>query len=245
MDSKTFLFCKFGEEKWLRELQKGKLYCKNLKYYSQLEKQSNDTAMGDYREGKHIETQCQVKLYEYGTTNLVLDLKGANIAIGTEESVKMPVFCLVGLRDTDIERIDNEDKEMYLFKPKETLSEILKEKYWNSALIIRNPLEFVKRIVNRCNEEGIEYKFGFVNYTDMSINYLDREESIESNFQNVAFWKDNQYKKQYEYRMAFINKMVEDNFILDVGDLSDITTLLDEEKLKKAINAEYIAEFRK
>lgn len=52
------MLMKFGSEKNLRKLQAGQLYMKNLKYYVDLEKTTDDEDVGDKYDGQ--------RTYKYG-----------------------------------------------------------------------------------------------------------------------------------------------------------------------------------
>ena len=46
------MLMKFGSEENLQKLQAGQLYMKNLKYYVDLEKETEDEAVGDMYDGQ-------------------------------------------------------------------------------------------------------------------------------------------------------------------------------------------------
>lgn len=79
----------------------------------------------------------------------------------------------------------------------------------------------------------------------MDKNCLDRIQDIDKNLNNIAFWKDESYSYQYEYRIAFENKVVDDNFILDIGDISDISKLYNKKELLEFMNREHTVQIKK
>ena len=66
---------KFGEVENLKKLQKGELYCKNLKFYSDQERKTGDKSMGDIIEGKYRLTQCCIDCYDKYTKKLAYRYK--------------------------------------------------------------------------------------------------------------------------------------------------------------------------
>lgn len=241
MDNKLILLAKLGKEEHMRSLQEGKMYFKRLGYYAELEEKNGDKSMGDKKEGKHYMTQCQYSFYDYETHELVGTFDNVKTYFESNNTTDMPVFCMVALQTKDLEVIEN---NKYLLEPKKVLKDMLTEDYWSSALIITNIKEFFYRIEKKCKEDGISVNGNLVNYTDMEINYSNREESIEADFNNVAFWKDNKYKGQFEYRIVLTDKRVDDSYTLDIGDISDISILLDNQQFEKVVNGKYSVEDR-
>ena len=240
MENKIAVLMKFGIEENLKSIQSGKLYCKRLGYYADLEKDIGDNSMGDKKEGKHYMTQCNFELRDPYTHELKGVIENSKCYIEIGETTKMPVFCMFGLEENKMELIEeNEEQSVYNLNPKEVFKDIIKEDYWNSALIITEPITFLSRIIRKCEEDNIDVAYRSVSYTDMEINYEDRERSVDEEFANVAFWKDNKFKGQCEFRIIFKNIRVEDCFILDIGDISDITILLDNKKLLQFLDDNY------
>lgn len=238
MDDKLILLMKFGELENLHKLQKGQVYCKNLKFYSKLEKKNNDTARGDSLEGKYRMTACSIKVYNRETGNLEFSFDNADSSLVFNEVMEMPVFCMTGVSTKYIDLKEKDENTLTAdVKFSNILSKMLEEGYWQSALIITNQTEFLNRILNKCSELGIELKKKLIKYTDMDINLVDRYEDIDKDITNIAYWKDNAYSYQYEYRLAMKNCYTEDDFILDIGDITDISKLYNQDELKEFLEA--------
>lgn len=243
-DRICFLF-KFGELENLKKLQKGQIYCKNLKWYSDQEKKTGDKAMGDKLEGKHKMTQCSIKLISRETNEVAFEFDSASVLLSFGNLEKMPVFCMTGIttRDLEFKEID-ENTLISDVKFSDMISKVYDEAYWNSALVIENSTQFIERLTKACEDKGIEMTRKPVRYTDMDINYTDRMNSIDENVTNIAFWKDKSYSYQHEYRFAFESEVVDDSFIIDIGDISDISKIYNREELIEFMNGEYQLEIR-
>lgn len=237
MDTRILFLIKLGEYENLKKLQQGKLYFKNLKYYSELERTTGDSSMGDSLEGLYRTTQGSFELYDKKTGKLIYTANNITNVIKYETVYKMPVFCMIGIKNTDLpfEKIDDSfiGCNINLFNIIENMSE---KSYWGSALFIIDNNEFIKRVITACEKQGISCRCKPVQYTDMNINYKDRIEDIDNNKFNIAFWKDNSYSKQYEYRIILEGLKVEDSYTLDIGDISDITILKKSDEIKEYLD---------
>lgn len=151
----------------------------------------------------------------------------------------MPVFCMTGVSTKYIDLKEKDENTLTAdVKFSNILSKMLEEDYWQSALLITNKTEFLNRILNKCSELGIELKGKPIKYTNMNINLVDRYEDIDKDITNIAYWKDNAYSYQYEYRLAMKNHYTEDDFILEIGDITDIPKLYNQDELKGFLEAD-------
>lgn len=245
IDDRIILLMKFGELKNLEMLQKGQVYCKNLKWYSDREKETGDKDMGDILEGKYKMTEVTAEFYSYETNELVWKLDNVSSFLSVKNIERMPVFCITALTTNDFEFIDKDEQTAFTdIKLLDILSEMCEKPYWNNAIIITSPRKFIERVLKSCNDNGIGIDGRKVKYTDMNINYVDRTRDIDNDFSNIAFWKDNYFAYQHEYRLAFKGKEVDDNFILNIGDISDISKIYNREELLEFINQEFRLEIR-
>lgn len=237
-DKICFLF-KFGKLENLKKIQKGNLYCKNLKWYQDQEKNTGDKAMGDKLEGRHKMTQCNLKFINHEFDNVSVLLSFGNME-------KMPVFCMTGIttKDLNFKEID-ENTLVADVKFSDMIRKVYDESYWNSVLVIEDSTQFIERLTKVCKEKGILMARKSVNYTNMDINGIDRMNSIAENVINVAFWKGNLYSYQHEYRFAFESEVVDDSFIINIGDISDISKIYNREELIEFMNCESQVEIRR
>ncbi|WP_349818065.1 MULTISPECIES: hypothetical protein [Clostridium] len=247
MEDKLIFIIKFGELEHLKLLREGKLYCKNLKYYNDMEIKTGDREMGDYLDGKlKINDITTCKMYDYETKE-IKDLDCKDIVATFEDIDKMPVFCLTGVTLKELDSIETNENNVIKGKINlgNKLGKMGSNDYWENGLLITNGTEFVNRIKNACELNGISMRADEVQYSDMNINYTDRIQSITENVENVAFWKDNYYSYQHEWRFIFQNKRVIDDFTLDIGDISDITKICNKEEIQELFEKDLIIEIVK
>ena len=101
-------------------------------------------------------------------------------------------------------------------------------KFGNKALVIINFDEFQRRIIEAAQKAGYKVVMKDVEYYPEGEPALPYLVNMCLNFEDVAFWKNDSYKYQQEYRIALINTddKSEDAFTLDIGDISDISEVV-------------------
>lgn len=216
------MLMKFGSEKNLQKLRNGQLYMKNLQYYVDLEKATDDEAVGDKYDGQMVLENVKITMYDYETGAFVaqMDAPTASMNLGY---LKCPVFCMFMFdyrNHTEEELIDDTLKVRYQF----TEEQVEKMPGFGShVLIVKNGNEFMERIKNGLLREGYGYTRDFVNYHDG--NRIDHLREVAADDKRIAFWKRQKYSYQQEYRIL-VHTQVEDHLCVDIGDLSDITELI-------------------
>nr|DAE09632.1 MAG TPA: hypothetical protein [Siphoviridae sp. ctDtx1] len=240
MEDKMILLMKFTEEKYIKDLQEGKLYCKNLKHYRELENKDGDRDMGDKNEGKFLLNEVKCDFYSREDEKLVLTVQNANVSLDIYGVDKTPVFCMTGVKESDLKEFYDNEKEGYILNFAELLNDMLDKSYWEAAVVITKPGEFYNRIIKKCMKDKINITARSVKYTDFKINYTDRTNSFVKDKKEIVFWKDHYYKGQYEYRIAVDNVKVDDYYQFDIGDISDITRVYRKEELLDFLNTEYL-----
>lgn len=89
---------------------------------------------------------------------------------------------------------------------------------------------------NKALEMNIDIIGDFVNYYDDSINDVTPFIcSLLKGIRNSVFHKRKKYAYQQEYRFTMVNNKKSDNFEMNIGDISDISTIL---PLDKFLNVE-------
>ena len=87
------MLMKFVSEENLKKLQAGQLYMKNLKYYVDLEKTTDDEAVGDKYDGQMVLQDVKINMYTVDTHEFIaqFDAPAACMNLGYLEC---PVFCM-------------------------------------------------------------------------------------------------------------------------------------------------------
>ena len=226
------MLLKFGSEKNIRSLQAGNFYMKNLQYYIDLEKTSDDESVGDKYEGQMVLQDVKINIFTVDTHEFIAQLSAPVSSIGLGYQ-NIPVFCMYMLDDrniTSIKQIGEDDIEIkYSFSAEQ--SEKMRD-FGDTVLLIENGNEFVRRISEAAKKENVGFTRDFVKYHDG--NSLEQLKEVQSNNLRAAFWKRQKYAYQQEYRYAFHTE-AEDFMQLDIGDISDISRIM---KTKELLNME-------
>lgn len=197
---------KIGKLEHLHALrEEGFLYCKPLKYFSELE---DNIHRGDELEGvTAIMNLDGAKLRmkdvdapdsEYSNPMMVSTGKMLHKA----DHAKGNIFCLYSMCVTK----DALGKNHVITDDAKA--------FGDHFLIIKNYREFLKRIEAKIAELGMKGNFGFINYKDFA-GYTGKKSHFE---------KDLLFKDQQEFRI-FINNEAEEVLNLQIGSLADISEI--------------------
>ena len=214
-DSKGVPLIKFQSADRIESLRKeGHIYAKTLAYYRKREEETGDDKIGDKFEGMwHI-------------SEGIITIDGESVAVSdtllnTSQSDNY-VFCMFGI-----------DPNVNSF----TFTEEQKEKmisFGDTALIILDGEEFVRRVYRAAEEQGCEVHSGTVQYYDPSIDSVDMMISLVREMWRIALWKRESYSYQQEKRFVFIPKdKTMDHLDLYIGDISDISKVVSAEDALK------------
>lgn len=201
-----FPLIKFQDEEKIQKIQQGKIYMKTLSWYRKHEAANGNTVVGDELEG----------LLHFSNAKLFIPDLNEHISIDNE-AIKTTysndfAFCMfcVNPKLQDFRFSEEQKKDLRSFG--------------DTALIITDTNEFIKRILLSTEKLGIKCYHGIVNYYDVNVDNANMIFSLLSGMHNVAFWKRNSYALQQEYRFLLHNVQTDnDYFILDIGDISDIS----------------------
>lgn len=221
------MLMKFGSENNLRKLQAGQLYMKNLKYYVDLEKTTDDEDVGDKYDGQMMLQDVKISMYTADTHEFItqFDALSASMNLGYLEC---PVFCMF-MFDYRNHVEENLDGENLTVKYQFTEEQVKKmPNFGDSVLIIKNGDEFVNRVKKGLLEAGYGFTRDHVQY--YAFNNVEHLKQVQSDNSRIAFWKRDKYSYQQEYRFL-IHDFVDDYLLVDIGDISDITQLLRTEEL--------------
>ncbi len=229
--NKFNIFIKFGEKEHLEDLQNGKLYMRNLKYYNDLEKDTGVSGIGDENDGKFILNNINFYIYEKDTNRYVGEISSPKIALEHDEFKYVPVFCLYTIDKRNIleESIKSGKEGVYEFHlgfnnfDKENITKDFKD---YALLIIDNDI-FLEKIKKAFLNNNIEMIGNKVLYTDLNINDSKYVLDVGNDRTRIPFWKDiNKFNYQHEYRILGLNKRIEESLVLDIGSIKDITSLV-------------------
>lgn len=216
------MLMKFGKEEYMKSFQKGEIYMNNLDYYINLEKESNDEYIGDKFEASLVLKNINFKLYEVGSDKLIAQGIGKNSETNFI-SKKYPIICLFCLDSsniTDNNFFPNKNLLQVSYKFHDEQIEQLK-KFGDSVVIITDPKAFIDKIKEATHDiEVIDKKIKY--YKENQKDYI---EDVINEKKMVAFWKQEKYKRQNEYRIM-ICRETDEPLRLNIGDINNITKLL-------------------
>lgn len=209
---------KFQSRDIIEKTQKGKIYAKTLDYYRNLESGSGDQRVGDefeamlhVNEGKFISKK----------TGEISDLRDVLIPSSNSNDY---AYCMFSC----------DHSRMPFSFTDEQKSEILK--MGDTALIITDYAEFRHRVEEKAKEEGYNTHFGYVQYYDETKDNVNLLASTLLGVWTLAFWKRKKYSYQQEARFIFSPfKEGTDHIELDIGDISDISKIVDSRSLLSAL----------
>ena len=201
----VFLLAKiFENQKYMQDFCNGKLYMNSLAYFKDIEI-INDKPRYDSYEGIRCywqPQQCILELNGHKFNNLI-----APITLYSHSNNYKNVFCMWSISsENDILRgniyIDEENK-----------------KFGEYLVVITSPKIFLERITSALQNSGLSAQVGLVEYYDEK-THLSFEENKE------VFHKVSNFSYQQEYRIAVNTNIDNKPYILNIGNLEDISIIL-------------------
>jgi hypothetical protein len=225
------------EEKWAKDILKGKLFMNKVDYYRKLELNSGIKGQGDSSELKAKIIPLEIKL-ESKDTNVAIPLKVKSLEFELDEDKNKPVFCITGLTIDDMiidSYCENSVKLKIPYKKEE--ADLLRKEF-GEYVVILNPKQFEENISNTLNNEGIGWIFGKVKYTGK--NSFERIEAFSNSTPKRFLYKDLEFQHQKEYRLV-LDENIENNKIISIGNLGDGGSL---QRIEDFLTAKIILKFK-
>lgn len=230
------LLIKFQTEENIKKMQQGYIYTNNLKHYIDLEEKEGKIGIGDRDEGTLLLNDVDCKFRDtatgedipierifFGEKGEQIKIKVKGIRIQLDDDIKTPVLCLVGINKNETKNIDG---NLILDFDDKTISKLREEFGGYTHALVIEPENFTKRLIEECEKQNIHPNLDFVKYYDPKINQGERVNDF--NTIKSVFWKNDSFKNQKEFRVAFGNKHIESGQVLmNLGDISDISIMVD------------------
>jgi hypothetical protein len=195
----VMLLLKLGQREHMEQFRKGLLYMNTLKYFRDLE---SDPARADRYEGvTHIfqPKDIIITLSAPGFGEIEIDSK--DLAAATTVSMNSELCCNLFCLHAITAPVNGT-----LFPPEH-------EWFGDSMVLVLNTQEFLNRVVAAAKAQNLSGKSKLVEYFD--------DEAYTGKLNR--FWKSKRFAHQREHRIA-IDSPGKDPFVLDIGDLTDITS---------------------
>lgn len=223
------ILLKFGTEKNLKSLQSGIMYMKNLAYYVNQEKKDSDDVIGDQYDGVMLMQDMKINIRNLETHDVTMSFDAPKVTMDFGY-MKCPVFCLFRYDERNRLNETTEDGEELLGFSQEQVKYM--SEFGDSVLVIKNPNEFIRRVTLAMKKNNLTFAKGNVQYFEG--NSLECFQDIKEESSHVAFWKRKKYAYQQEYRLL-VGKQVEDHYILNIGDISDISQIMKSELMLNTV----------
>ena len=204
---------KFQNKEIIEKIQSGKMYLKNLEWFREKERQTGDMTIGDLLEGMLHISEGYMQIYD--SDGKVIECVPLTDSAITTSFSNAFVFCATNI-------FPDENGHVFADNQKPVFKE-----FGDTALVIENKGEFIKRIYKAAKELGYEVFYGVVNYYNKDEDNANMHISLLHGMHNIAFWKRDTYKVQQEFRIVLWKKDANKDYIeFDIGDISDISKVI-------------------
>lgn len=231
---KYLILIKIGKIEHLKQIQEGKLYINNLQFYIDLEKINKEKGMGDVTEGALATLRKFQCLVEDEDGNIIYTSSGELPGtIYDERSLHCPTFCMM-YKEVEMLCDDLGHAKCSFQLSNEEIEDFISEDSECGALIIYLPEVFLNKINNAADKRNVKVHWGKVDYRNKKIPNIKNGEWILDDI----FTKDDSFKYQSEYRIVF-EEYCDKPERLNIGNIEDITYLLDAQQLNKKITIQF------
>ena len=207
-----------------------------LQYYIDLEKKSRKKFVADDLEAQIKMSAKNILIVNNENKNDFWSFDTAKMTY-SQGFEKSPVFCMFSfdMRNCYDEKLTDNILEYTMRFSQKQKEELYS--FGDSVLIIKDRLAFENRVRTAFNNMGIQYISGMVDYYNED-NSAGQMTKILDREGHIAFSKRKEYfELQQEYRIL-ANTCSKEAYILDIGDISDISEILPIENL---LNTEFLA----
>ena len=221
-----FFFVKFfKEEDHAKQFVSGVMYANRISYFKGIEESNR----GDRHEGAILLQPDQARIKINGM-DITGDLAEA-VEVQMNWTNDLNVFCMYAAHSGDQETLSVESiddfKEMMRI-PEDCLS------FGSHAVVITSASKFLQRVKAAALRENYGVHGRLVKYYDPRNFHGGSPEEIEP-----IFNKRDEYEHQHEYRIAITGVEGNGPLILDIGDISDISTLMDAAEINDKLKVSY------
>jgi hypothetical protein len=235
LETKLLCLIKFGEERNLKLLAEGKIYCRHLEYYKAEENRGKvfydqHEGLAGFYQAKNISIHFTPKNQPPVIINADNGLVGQ---VPVSLNLKKPAFCMYAIHTGEWTNRKFTEQEMEDFKSYLQVTTKMENGYKNKHVwVITSGIEFNERLGKACKAKNIGLRGDLVRYVDAAFHgTVPRQIS--------GFVKTNEFSHEREYRYVFDAPDLPDPFILDVGSLKDISTIVPVEDFKNSWSIQF------
>lgn len=221
LETRLLLLLKVGAKDHLEQLALGKIRFRKLNFYK--EEEDKKAAHHDPDEGIDAVLQGdQVRLVITTQDGKKRELSSESglINVKVYSSGELPVFCMHAIHTGEWTHKPFPESQIPEFKAHLQISDSMK-KYGDHIWMITNGTAFNERLIEAVKSVKLGVKGRFVKYVDFNIVHGALSE------EHKAFVKNIEYIDEREFRYQLTSPtLLNDPFILDVGDLRDISEIM-------------------
>jgi len=229
---------KVGSAERIKQMQGGLLYMNSLEYFSGLDGEAQSGLRADASEGVFArpETKSWGGIHSeielaYGTEDerkSILLNQEASVTLNMPDPANTILFCMGALADGENGLIDGEENGEVILSRRF-------EEFGEATLLINSPQEFSERISAAIAKDNHLFSSLFMEGCCGLVDYIEPN----TFFGNLGvFRKDDSYRWQREFRIILGAKDAAMNasgaYELNVGDISDISTIINTKSFIKA-----------
>lgn len=232
---RIFMMIKFKDNlDHLKSIQQGRLYMNNGNFFKELEEKTGIPGVGDKYEMAQKLNDVIIKFEDPVTMETITISDATSVTFRLNAHMKMPMFCLTQIDYTSLRIVKEEDEwvDCALDFGSEEIDDIIKD-FGEYALII-NPYKFQERISKAAMKLNIPVLQKSVIYEDFNVPSKDRLMAQRNNDPNYFFIKHSEFAYQREYRVVLPSIQSETPYVLDIGDISDISHIMEARQLFNA-----------
>ena len=194
-------------ESYADDFLSGCMYMNRLRYFTQIEDHDQRSDKYEGLTSWMQPNQIQLFIKDHLITDIIHPL-----TIRKKQDENCPILCLYTIHSGPYHSI-NEDN-IIEFKKCIKVKDIVRS-FGDSAVLITNVTEFLKRFRSTAQKKGIGFEASLVEY----FSY----DSHNPNFDRPGFHKLKKYSDQNEYRIKlYLDDDLETPYRIEIGDLSDI-----------------------
>lgn len=206
-------------------LRNGKVFMNRLGLYKEIEKREGKKGMGDAFDGHTVIRNIQsISIQDPETGEEIATGTASGITFAFDEVLDLPVFCSLAI-DPDFLEIIGEDENTYFVEivfDQDELNSII-DAFGKHMLLIEYAV-FLDELKKAAENQGFSFVGRKVKYVDYSINQQERLEDAQNI--DVAFWKSDELKYQYEHRFVLTSDGLETPFVAELNDLSESSYIM-------------------
>ncbi len=215
----------FDNDEYADQFARGKIYCNTLRKFKKME-EKRFSGRADSDEG--TTAWLQPDEVDIEIAGIRLTGLAAPVQVQMNWLNDVHLFCMVAGHTgaLDVQRLSTEDLRQELVIPRACLD------LGQYVVLVTNVTEFIKRMDAGVARTDYRYARGLVKYYD--------PQTFHGGFRDIeaAFWKQDHYSYQREFRFAFQTGRMDNRPLpIEIGDISDITARMNSSDL---VNDDYV-----